>query len=125
MKRTTTLTAIVFALLSPLALADYFETLAGYRDTITVPAGRAALILFVTDTPTVQYQKKGKRPVQFQLGLTRPSEVHHNHGRSAYAARVERNPSANQPLALAGPATVSLMTDGVVSVQVIDSKAGK
>lgn len=127
MKRITTLTAIALSLLSPLALADRFETLAGARDSIQIPAGQAALVLFVADAPTLQYQKKGKRPVQFQLGLTRPTEAKYNYpvGNSAYAARVESNPSSHRPLALAGPATVSLMTDGLVSIQVVDPKAGK
>ena len=123
MKRIT-LTAAVATLLSPLASADHFETLAGYRDSIDVPAGSAALVLFVTDKPTVQYQKKGKRPVQFQLGLTRTNEVGYNPNtrRYPYYPRVERNPSSSQPLALAGPATVSLQTDGLVSLQIIGEK---
>ena len=117
MKRRTTLTAVFFTLLSTFGLADRFETLAGYRDSITLKEGQAALVLFVTDAPTVQYQKCGRRPVQFQLGPTRRSDAYSK--RSAYHARVSSNPSANQPLALAGPATVSLMTDGLVSIRVV------
>lgn len=116
-----TLTAVILTLLSSLTFADRYETLADYRDSITLKKGEAALVLFVTDTPTVQYQKRGKRPVQFQLGKTRRAKSHltFNH---AYDARVEKNPSADQPLALAGPATVKLMTDGVVSIRVVKNK---
>ena len=122
MKRIT-LTA-VFSLLSSFAFADHFATLAGARDSITLKEGEAALITFVTDAPTVQYEKKGRRPVQMQLGLTRQTESRYNFnvGSSAYPARVDSNPSANRPLALAGPATVKLMTDGVVSLRVVKNK---
>jgi hypothetical protein len=118
MKRITTLTAVASTLFSPFALADHFETLAGYRDAIEISEGEAALVLFVTDTPTVQYQKTGKRPVQFRLGDTRRSYFNNNY-HSAYPPRVDKNPSTSQPLALAGPAKISLMTDGVVSIRVV------
>ena len=120
MKRTT-LTAAVLTLLSSFAFADHFKTLAGCRDAVTLKAGEAAIVTFVTDTPTVQYQATGKRPVQFQLGLTRSTEAsyNYNYGRSAYHARVEQNPSTLQPLALSGPATVKLVTDGMVSLRVV------
>lgn len=114
-----TITAAILTLLSSFAFADHFETLAGCRDSITLKKGEAALVLFVTDTPIVQYQKTGKRPVQFQLGKTRRTE---SHSRYAYHARVEKNPSSNQPLALSGPATVKLVTDGVVSLRVVKNK---
>ena len=125
MKRITTLTAVLLAFSSSLALADHFETLAGARDAISIPEGEAVLILFVADEPTLQYQKQGRRPVQFQLGLTRPTEARHNRnsGLYPYPARVERNPSKSQPLALAGPATISLMTDGLVSIQIVTPAA--
>jgi hypothetical protein len=117
MKRTT-LTALILTLLSSLAIADHFETLAGYRDSVTLKKGQAAIVLFVTDTPTVQYQKVGNRAVQFQLGISRRTESHYS---SNYPARAERNPSSSQPLALAGPATVKLMTDGVVSLRIVSA----
>ena len=114
----TTLTALILTLLSSLVFADHFETLAGYRDSVTLKKGQTAIVLFVTDTPTVQYQKVGNRAVQFQLGISRRTESHHS---SNYPARVERNPSSSQPLALAGPATVKLMTDGVVSLRIVSA----
>ena len=121
MKRITTLTAVFCSLFSSMAFADRFETLAGASDKVTIPAGQAALVLFVADTPTLQYTKRNKRPVQFQLGLTRPSEYRHNRnsGRYAYGARVERNPSTLQPMALSGPATLCLKTDGMVSLHIV------
>lgn len=112
-----TLTTALLALLSPLAVADRFETLAGPRDTITIAEGEAALVLFVTQTPTVQYHKDGRRPVQFRLGATRRTDSYHSY---SYPAQVERNPSSKQPLALAGPATISLMNNGIVSLRVVD-----
>lgn len=121
MNRTTTLTAVICALLSSTTFADKFETLAGPRDEVKLCAGETAFVLFVTEMPTVQYTKRGKRPVQFQLGLTRRSEAS-SYGVAtghAYDAQVERNPSTRQPLALAGPAKVKLMTDGLVSLQVV------
>lgn len=119
MKRIT-LTAVILSLFTTLAFADRFETLAGYRDEITLKSGEAALVTFVTDAPTLQYQKKGKRPVQMQLGLTRRNQRHYSN--YSYGARIEKNPSADQPLALTGPATVKLVTDGVVSLRVITNK---
>ncbi|MDE0595225.1 MAG: hypothetical protein OSB65_08265 [Roseibacillus sp.] len=69
-----TITAALITLLSPFAFADRCETLAGYRDLLILKKREAALALFVTDTPIVQYQKTGKRPVQLQLGKTRRTE---------------------------------------------------
>jgi hypothetical protein len=114
-----TITAAILTLLNSFAYADRFETLAGYRDRITLKKDETALVLFVTDTPIVQYQKTGKRPVQFQLGKTRRTESQYNY---ASHARVEKTPSSNQPLALAGPATLKLVTDGVVSLRVVKNK---
>ena len=122
MKRITLTAAL--SLLGSFAFADHFATLAGYRDSVVLKAGEAALITYVTDAPTVQYEKKGRRPVQMQLGLTRQTESKHNYKvvSTPYPARVNSNPSADQPLALTGPATVKLMTDGVVSLRVIKNK---
>lgn len=118
MKRIATLTAVLLASLASLASADHFETLAGYGDSVTIPAGKAALVLFVAQTPTVQYDKQGRRPVQFRLGHTRRSE-RFGGDHYAYRPQVEKNPSAQQPLALAGPATVSLRSPGLVSLRIV------
>ncbi len=120
MKHIITLITFVFTLPGSLAFADHFETLAGYRDSIEVPAGEAALVLYATDAPTVQYQKKGKRPVQFRMGQNR--RIYSSRYRST---QQQKTPSAGRPLALVGPAKISLMTDGVVSIRIITSEEKK
>lgn len=120
MKSATIVIIAIFTLLGAPASADQFETLAGYRDFIKVPAGETALVLFATDALVVQYQKQGKRPVQFRLGQLRCNNNYNDF--VGYRLRSENRPSTSQPLALVGPAKISLMTDGVVSIRVVSSR---
>ncbi len=117
MKRITIFTVVVSTLLSAFSYADHFETLAGYRDSIDVAAGEVALILFVTDSPTLQYKRPGKYPVQFRLGKV--SNETGNFYTLGFDRQEDNAPSAERPLALVGPAKVSLMTDGVVSIRIV------
>lgn len=123
MKHITIFTVVVSTLLSAVAFADHFETLAGYRDSIDVAADEVALILFVTDSPTLQYERKGKHPVQFRLG--KASNDTGNFYTLGFENRDDNSPSAEKPLALVGPAKVSLMTDGVVSIRIISYSKDK
>ena len=96
--------------------ADHFATLAGYRDSIRLEKGQAALVTFVADTPVLQYRKVGRPPVQIHLGNFLKK------GRSkveAHSRRLAGTASAHDSLTLAGPATLQLMTDGLVSLRVL------
>ena len=120
MKAIITLITIVFTLPGAFVFADNYETLAGYRDSIEVSAGEVALVLFATDSPTLQYTKKGRYPVQFRLG-----DTDYNNPYRRRSGRNKNTLSAEQPLALVGPSKIALMTDGVVSIRIISVKGGR
>lgn len=120
MKRAA-LTLLSLTLLATSARADKFETLAGFKDSVTIPAGHAAFVLFSTDNPTLQYKKKGRKAVQIRLGVSETASRH----RTGYRRPVSNKPSSKQPLALAGPATISLMTDGVISLKLVGPSQSK
>ena len=118
MNRICSLTAVICALLSSAAFAEKYETLADPYDKVTLAKGDTAFVLFVTRIPTIQYEKRGRRPVQFRLGLTRAGKTV-GRTRYPYDPQIAHNPSGLQPFALAGPATITVMSPGVVSLKII------
>lgn len=119
MKTAFTLLAVVSCALSTSALADGWKTLAGYNDTVTLNAGETAFIVTVSDNLTVQYTKRNKRPVQFQLGAD-----YRLYGQSV-VNRQRIVPTSVRPFPLTGPCTITVKTSGVVSMKVIGDSTAK
>jgi hypothetical protein len=116
----TIITAVALLGLSPLACADYWATLAGASDKIHLKKGETALIMSSDRACVVQYARQGSRPVQFEVGGSVYEEAnrYHPYHNSRVLGRQKQH-----PIALAGPAVVSLQTSNVVSVKVLESGA--
>ena len=125
MKPAFTFTVVALALvgLAPLAHADYWATLAGAQDSIHIKSGETALLMATDEPAVIQYNKGNKRPVQFEFGgqVYRGASFYHPYHHSVKHLRGQYQ----RPVALTGPATISLKTTNVVSIQVVQTQMEK
>ena len=99
--------------LSVPVLGDGWATLAGHNDSVSLAPGEMAFVVTVSERLTIQYTKRNKRPVQFELGADRETFARVTSTKNVMV------PSTANPFALVGPCEISLKTPGVVSMKVV------
>ena len=118
MKTANSLIAVIACSLSlsAPAWADGWATLAGHNDTVKLAPGETAFVVTVSERLTVQYTKRNKRPVQFELG-TRTRDY-----QQVTSSPNVVVPTRENPFPLVGPCTISLKTPGVVGMKVVKAE---
>ncbi len=115
MKTAVTLLAVIACSLSlsASAFADGWKTLAGVNDSVTLKAGETAFIVTVSENVTVQYERKNKRSVQFELG------AEYNLRSYRVGSRRSVIPTTVNPFPLVGACKISVKSPGVVSMKIV------
>lgn len=118
MKTARTLIAVIACSLSlsAPAFADGWKTLAGVNDSVKLAAGETAFVVTVSENVTVQYERKNKRSVQFELAAEYERFVER-----IGARRNKVIPTTANPFPLVGPCTISVKSPGVVSMKIVKS----
>ena len=106
--------------LSAPALADGWKTLAGVNDSVQLAAGETAFVVSVSEDVTVQYERKRKRLVQFELAPAREFYAEYVSTRRTKVA-----PTTANPFPLEGPCKISVKSPGVVSMKIVKTGGGK
>ncbi len=105
----------------PLAHADEWTSLSGSGDSIELASGQAAFIVSASEPIVVRYEKPGQHRKYFTVGQVQSQRTYWEPDR-AFAPReeVDFNVSLQRPFTLAGPATVTVATGGVLTMRVTD-----
>ena len=118
MKTAKALIAVIacsFSLSAPV-WGDGWATLAGHNDSVKLEPGETAFVVTVSERVTIQYTKRNKRPVQFELAAD------DQNFRSVATSRNVVTPTTANPFPLVGPCTISVKSPGVVSMKVVKAE---
>lgn len=120
----TTLTVLFTSLmaLASFAQGDTYRTLAGYKDSIEIPAGQTVLVVSATSRVVIGLERSGKYPQQFRF-FEQQGNCLSGVNLSNYRSRnFLPTPSVNNPVPIAGPAKLILRTDGLVTLSLPDHR---
>lgn len=97
-----------------IARGDSYRTLVGYQDSIHVPAGQTAFVVNASSHVVLEVKKASQFPIQFRFAELK------GHGHCGFPSKIQRNvlphPSAQSPVAIAGPAQLTLRTTGMLTL---------
>jgi len=118
MKTTLTIMFTSLMALASVAQGDTYQTLAGYRDEVQIPAGQTAFVVSATSQVVLEVNRAGKRPLQFRFS----DANNRNNFQVNLSSHRNRNllpaPSVNNPVPIAGPAKLILRTTGLITFSV-------
>lgn len=103
----------------PLAQADEWTSLSGSGDSIELSSGQAAFIVSASEPIVIRYEKPGHHRKYFTVGQVQSQRSYWERD-PAFTPRedVDFNVSLQRPFTLAGPATVTVATGGVLTMRV-------
>ncbi len=122
MKKTATVLFTCLLAIASVAKGDTYKTLVGYRDSLKIPAGQTVLVVSSTSNLVIGVERPGKRPHQFRFGELEGGVVNRIRVSSSRNFNLLPTPSVHNPVPIAGPATLIMRTDGLLTLSVPEKR---
>lgn len=122
MKTTLTVLFTGMMALASVAQGDTYRTLAGYQDSVQIPAGQTAFLVSATSEVVLEVSRSGKRPLQFRFFDAKDSFTFIQNRSSARSRNRLPAPSVNNPVPIAGPAKLTLRTTGLITLSLPEQR---
>lgn len=122
----TTLTVLFTSLmaLASTAQGNSYVTLNGFRDSITIPAGQTALVVSASSRLVLGVTNPGKREFQYRFAESQGNQNFVSTFTSSQSRQLNflPTPSFHNPVPIAGPATLTLRTSGLITISIPEQR---
>lgn len=124
MKTIITVLFTSMLVLASAAQGQSYQTLTGYLDTLTIPAGQTALVVSVSSDVVLEVKgSKDNYGQQFRF-----RDEHRDDCQWQFSSRSQRRnllptPSTQNPIPIAGPIKLTLRTSGMVTIVLSEQRS--
>lgn len=110
--------------LASTAQGQNYQTLTGYLDTITIPAGQTALVVSASSNLVLEVQGSEDRyPLQFRFRDQDRDNCQWQFSSRSPRRNLLPTPSTQHPVPIAGPVKLTLRTGGMLTMVLSEQRA--